>query len=524
VLRGLHPALQALIWAQALALILYMNWGERRRQRLYFLGAWYMTALAAMAKGAPGLVLPLAAGLIGLGAARRWRDFSRFELFGLVLLVACVVLPWYVQMYMRHGPQFTDRLLFHDMYKRAFVHVHDTNAGDDTSFRYYVWQLGYGLFPWTGLGAGGLLWWLKFRDETDDTQSEFMSLMALWFVVAFGLFSISLTKFHHYMLPAVPPIAVLTGVLLDRALGTSSFAGSPRKLALYLASLCAGVGFSIYGWARLSDGSLSGRVLAEGKLVQASPVLAGLSMLVGISLIVVAIKRFAPPPGDDKTLPPEAHGDATYQGLILGALGLLAAIPVLLVGRDLVAGSGNDPGQARLLNLFSYNYKRPWPASLDFNAILLAFSVVFALICALFLVPRLRRHAVIMACAAGLLCSVWALNVYLIKVSPHWGQRETVMAYYTRRAGPAEPLVAYQMNWKGENFYTGNRLPAFVSSGAKFKTWVQEQRDKGVKVVFFTTEHSRLSTLKSELGTVKKFEALTDKALNNKFFLARVEL
>ena len=25
------------------------------------------------------------------------------------------------------------------------------------------------------------------------------------------------------------------------------------------------------------------------------------------------------------------------------------------------------------------------------------------------------------------------------------------------------------MNWKGENFYTGNRLPAFVSTGAKFK-------------------------------------------------------
>ena len=51
-------------------------------------------------------------------------------------------LPWYVQMYMRHGAPFTDRLLFHDMYKRAFVHVHDTNTGDDVSFRYYVWQLG----------------------------------------------------------------------------------------------------------------------------------------------------------------------------------------------------------------------------------------------------------------------------------------------------------------------------------------------------------------------------------------------
>ena len=63
---------------------------------------------------------------------------------------------------------FTDRLLFHDMYKRAFVHVHDTNAGDDVSFRYYVWQLGYGLFPWTGLAAAGLLWWARLRNTSSD--------------------------------------------------------------------------------------------------------------------------------------------------------------------------------------------------------------------------------------------------------------------------------------------------------------------------------------------------------------------
>ena len=50
------------------------------------------------------------------------------------------------------------------------------------------------------------------------------------------------------------------------------------------------------------------------------------------------------------------------------------------------------------------------------------------------------------------------------------------------------------------------------------------QRENGVRVLFFTTEHSRESGLKSELGKVRRFEKLTNKALNNKFFLARVEL
>ena len=519
-----QPAVLGVLWGGVAAALLWINRGERREQRLWFLSAWYMTALAAMAKGAPGLVLPLVVGLCGLGAARRWRDFARFELLGLVLLIGCLVLPWYVQMYMRHGPQFTDRLLFHDMYKRAFVHVHDTNTGDDTSFRYYVWQLGYGLFPWTGLAAGGLLWWLKFRDEAEDRVSEFTALMALWFVIAFSMFTISLTKFHHYVLPAVPPIAALTGVLLDRALGSQALPGSPRRLAAYLASLGAGVTFTVYGVLRLSPGSLLGRVLDKGTLAPSSPVLSGLALTLGIALSVLAVTRLWRMPDPQGEPPAEAGGDARYHEAALGVLGLCAAVVVLLVGRDLVSGSGSDPGQARLLHLFTYNYKRPWPESLDFDAVLLAFAAVFTVICALFSIPSLRRHAAVMACTAAVLFSAWAVNVYLVKAAPHWGQRETVLAYYERRRGPEEPLVAYQMNWKGENFYTGNRVPAFVSSGAKFKTWIAEQRDKGVKVVFFTTEHGRISTLKSELGTVKKFEALTDKALNNKFFLARVEL
>ena len=80
------------------------------------------------------------------------------------------------------------------------------------------------------------------------------------------------------------------------------------------------------------------------------------------------------------------------------------------------------------------------------------------------------------------------------------------------------------MNWKGENFYTGNRLPAFVATGAAFRKWLEEQRQAGRRVLFFTTEHSRESGLKSELGKIRRFEKLTSKTLNNKFFLARVEL
>ena len=119
--------------------------------------------------------------------------------------------------------------------------------------------------------------------------------------------------------------------------------------------------------------------------------------------------------------------------------------------------------------------------------------------------------------------ALWGVDVYMVKTSPHWGQHEVIEAYYKDRKGPEEQLVAYQMNWKGENFYTGNHIPAFVSSGAKFQTWLKEEKEKGVKVLYFVTEHSRTGGLRGEVNA-KSYKEITDKVINNKFVLVRAEL
>lgn len=372
------------------------------------------------------------------------------ELLGFGLLMASVVLPWFVQEYLRHGSEFFERLFIHDMYKRAFSHVHDTNKGDDTSFRYYVWQLGYGLFPWSGLAAAGTLFCLgkssssSARDGREGAGagagalSDVTYFCLLWQLAAFGMFAITGTKFHHYILPLVPAVALPTGVLLAALL---------RPVLGRPASLAEGV------WA------------------------------------------------------------------------LGAAVVVGLVGRDLaMMRQGDVAGGVRLLHLFTYNYARSWPDTLDYSRVLALFTLLAVTCCLLMLVKKVRRWAALGLCACALLVSGWALNVYMVQIAPHWGQRETISEYYKQRSGPEEPLVAYQLNWKGENFYTGNKVPAFVSSGKRFTQWVDSQRKDGVKVMFFTTEHSRIATLKREVGKIEKFELLTDATLNNKFVLARVVL
>ena len=210
--------------------------------------------------------------------------------------------------------------------------------------------------------------------------------------------------------------------------------------------------------------------------------------------------------------------------MIGGAL-VAGAMLLALVGRDLfsVGESADQPGAIRLLQLFTYNYRRAWPDTLDFTAPLAAFALVAIGIAVAMSVTRIRRHMAAAFVALALVWAVWGLDVYMMKTSQHWGQHELMQAYYADRKGPDEPLVAYQMNWKGENFYTGNHIPAFVSSGATFTAWMKTQREKGIRVMYFVTEHSRTGGLKSEVGG-KNYRELTDRALCNKFVVVRAEL
>jgi 4-amino-4-deoxy-L-arabinose transferase-like glycosyltransferase len=263
-------------------------------------------------------------------------------------------------------------------------------------------------------------------------------VFAAWFVLAFALFASMPTQFHHYILPAVPPAAMLTGLFLDRV------------------------------W--------------------------------------------------------EGRSDNLHERHMLGGIGVAAAIVVALIGRDLVhRPAANDiEGQARLLHLFTYQYRRPWPDTLDFRIALAGFTTLGAGASLLLAFDRWRRHAVVASTATALAFTGWAIDVYMFRCAPHWGQRELFTRYYAERVGADEPVLAYQLNWKGENIYTGNHIPVFTSSGQPFTNYLKTEKDRGKKTFYFVTEHSRTQMLHSEVGPSQTFEQLTDTRLNNKFTLIRV--
>jgi 4-amino-4-deoxy-L-arabinose transferase-like glycosyltransferase len=437
-----EPWMQALTWIGVGGVLLALCWRERRRKHLFWLGAWLFAAISTMAKGPAGLVIPGACALVWLCATKRWREFLHVTPIAGLVVGVLLCGPWFVAMLVRHGSTFTDELIFHDMYNRAFDHVHDTNSGFDLSFAYYVEQLGYGLFPWVGLVPVGLFAWIRrARKDGDDA----MVLLLAWFVLSFALFSMMGTKFHHYILPAVAPAAMMAGVALDTF--------------------------------------------------------------------------FIPDADEDR-----------HTRVMLGAVAVAGAVVVGLIARDLVhvGPDGHPDGPGALMHLFTYRYDRSWPPSLDLRMPFILTAAVGAVVCVGLAVPRVRRLAAGAWVALAVVWGMWGLDVYLPKASPHWGQRAIMDAYYTHRSGPTEPLVAYQMNWKGENFYTGNRIPQFgtptpPAGTPAFGTWVKDQKAKGVAVMYFVTEQNRVGGLRGELQP-KKLDEMTTKADCNQFILVRAEL
>jgi len=516
-----EPIIQAIVWGAGLATLLYLNWGERRARRIYYIAAWFLAAIATMGKGPAGFGLPGLVGLAYVATTKRWTELTRFEGVSGLLIILVVAIPWYVAMYVRHGSPFTDRLIFHDMFNRAVHHVHDTNEGDDTSFRFYVWQLGYALFPWIGLAPLGLLWWMRkpdtaSNDATTIARNGASVMLAMWFVFAFALFSFMGTKFHHYIFPAVPPIAMLIGIVLDDMIGKRDTTSPRFALSGVAFGAASAVAVALVAWKM--GGSIWGDKNTTWGALDKDVVIYASIAAVAVGYVAT---RFAKLGKRD-----DGDGESSlHDKLMWSASAIGAAFVVLLVGRDLaIKPEGADqPGAIRLLHLFTYNYRRPWPDSLDFNGVLAAFAIVAAVGFVLLSVERIRTWVIAGLCGFAFVWAVWGVDVYMVRTGPHWGQHEVTEAYYRTRSGPEEPLIAYQMNWKGENFYTGNHIPAFVSSGSAFTQWVKQQKEKGTKVMFFVTEHTRTGGLRSEVQA-RSYKEITDKELCNKFVLVRAEL
>ncbi len=236
---------QASLYATCVGLALYLmlDRPEMTRGRLYLLTFYVFVALATLAKGLLGFMLPGAVLFAYILITREWAMLKRVELLKGTLIFAAIAVPWYAAMLIRHHPGFWNRFFVHDHFQRFSSGVH---ALSDGSFEHFIRWLGYGLFPWSAFIPAALVRVFSApRRMFDDDRGRAILMLVLWAVISFTLFSLSSTTFHHYIFPAVPALAMLVGLALDDLL--ESRIGQPWPLYALAAGIIAVIAWDLIG-------------------------------------------------------------------------------------------------------------------------------------------------------------------------------------------------------------------------------------------------------------------------------------
>lgn len=224
-------------------------------------------ALATMIKGLGGILLPMTA--IGSFVLFKgaWRILVRWETFLAFLLFAFLTIPYYTLL----GGSFLASFLLRDHLKR-FLHGVDVVR----PFYWYLGLLPVAFFPWSLClpFAFSALRLKKVREE--------LLLPLIWFSVGFLLISASAGKQQHYLLPFLPPLALITARVLEQTL----LANPPSKgLQASLSAVAASVALMALGYAIAlgRQGVLDVRALAA------------LTFLIGASGVALFFLRRAGP-------------------------------------------------------------------------------------------------------------------------------------------------------------------------------------------------------------------------------------
>jgi len=192
--------------------------------RLAVPAAFAFMGLATLAKGPLGVLLPALVAAGYLAAARDGRALRAILSPAGLLAFLVVAGPWYVAILLDQGGRFVDVFLLNHNVARFTSTIHN-HPGPPV---YYVPIVLLGLFPWSGLllpGLGGL----RPRRERADL------FVLCWLALPFVFFSLAGSKLPGYVLPCLPPLALVMGRAaagLQAGEAGTRFGTGPRAVAV----------------------------------------------------------------------------------------------------------------------------------------------------------------------------------------------------------------------------------------------------------------------------------------------------
>jgi 4-amino-4-deoxy-L-arabinose transferase-like glycosyltransferase len=435
--------------------------------RKFQLFAFYvLVAHATYAKGLLGFMLPGAIVLVWLLVTWNWRVLREAEVLRGTVLFCAVGLPWYVAMIVKHGKPYVDRFFWHDHFNRLGTGVHQIDSG---TFEHFIKWLGVGFFPWVAFVPLALLWLVRLKPRDNDHRNQTLVMVAVWGAISFTLFTWSSTKFHHYIFPAVPAIAIITALFLRYLVKEGGF-------ILRFVTLVGLVFMFAVGWDLKADPQ-NLRNLMTYKYDRAMPV----------NLPI------------DEDAPINATSETTWK-------------------ESTFWKHTSEPLQA-ILTTKAFRYETFIPAMIVLAAIALG----------LFFVAKTRMAGLVGLGLTSTAMACWSLSYYLPMLTPHWTQKYLFDAYYDTctqlpesdyvrqaytpllediglgaisdylRSEPKriceEDVLAWLITWRGETYYSYNELKP-IAKKEHFLPYMEQMN--GGRKFYVITEKGRQSTIKSE--------------------------
>ncbi|MBF6568842.1 MAG: glycosyltransferase family 39 protein [Candidatus Binataceae bacterium] len=222
-----------------------------------------MLALGTLAKGPVAVVLGGAIAIGFMMIERRWREIARFPWLSGSIIYSAVVIPWFAIAESRN-PGFLRFFILHEHVQR---YLQSTEHGWGPYFLVIVAIAG--TWPWFFFAISGAFNLLKNEPmEPEDRRSALIFLM-LWFAVVLIFFSIPRSKLGSYMLPGLPPIAMLAGLGIAGFIATPFAGWKLRSFALINLIIAIALATTIALFARrigaalVIDGEIAAAAIAS---------------------------------------------------------------------------------------------------------------------------------------------------------------------------------------------------------------------------------------------------------------------
>jgi len=185
------------------------------------------------------VLIPLAliAGDTWKPSRRGWFGFTWGQLGLAAIVFLLVAIPWFAAMVHTHGPQYLRRFFIGENLERFATDRYN----DPRPIWFYVPIVLGGLAPWTAfmfLWLPGIWRWLRQRAPMAQVDWR----LVLWAAMPFLFYTMSIGKQPRYILPILPPLALLLGrtilARMDRARATGR-----RDLGLAVCGTATALGF-----------------------------------------------------------------------------------------------------------------------------------------------------------------------------------------------------------------------------------------------------------------------------------------